>query len=111
MKRRGNCLVELSDDESDMEGVENSHDNSMAPWEQEFRRYLNVHTYPTWASLARDYLAIMGSSVNIIFRELPNSALEGEYETLENQEDEDAAVDHGILGNNSWDLLSSDEDI
>ncbi|PSR75311.1 hypothetical protein PHLCEN_2v9174 [Hermanssonia centrifuga] len=78
-------LRELSDDESDDDHppsrtAELSDPNK--PWKSEFDRYLetieqvpegmdiikwwgfNAHRYPVWAQLARDYLAIMASSVS-----------------------------------------------
>ncbi|TFY77436.1 hypothetical protein EWM64_g6574 [Hericium alpestre] len=59
-----------------------SSDSTSAPWEREFEKYLNAEDdmplemslvtwwgmnalrYPVWASLARDYLTVMASSVS-----------------------------------------------
>ncbi|KAG6839805.1 hypothetical protein C0991_011517, partial [Blastosporella zonata] len=70
---------------SDLEDLDSNLDTPNDPdqlWKDEFQWYLNTndvlpdgmtivewwgihaHRYPTWASLARDYLAIMASSVS-----------------------------------------------
>ncbi|PCH36864.1 hypothetical protein WOLCODRAFT_83227 [Wolfiporia cocos MD-104 SS10] len=72
------CLIdrELSDDEDDLSetGISDNID-PMKPWLHDFHGYLdsvddlgncsilNAGCYPVWTSLARDYLAVMTSSV------------------------------------------------
>ncbi|KAF5337979.1 hypothetical protein D9758_014306 [Tetrapyrgos nigripes] len=84
-KSDSTLLRELSDDEDDESTTQGSVRNSATtpePWRSEFNLYLSAidvvptgmsivkwwgsrtSTYPTWSSLARDYLAIMGSSVS-----------------------------------------------
>ncbi|KAF5343868.1 hypothetical protein D9758_015885 [Tetrapyrgos nigripes] len=84
-KSDSTLLRELSDDEDDESTTQGSVWNSAStpePWHSEFNLYLSAidvvptgmsivkwwgsrtSTYPTWSSLARDYLAIMGSSVS-----------------------------------------------
>ncbi|PSR76351.1 hypothetical protein PHLCEN_2v1847 [Hermanssonia centrifuga] len=76
-------LRALSDDELETEVIATAPSRSMGkPWLPEFRHYLNMaehvqgdmsavkwwglnaHRYPVWASLARDYLSIMATSVS-----------------------------------------------
>ncbi|OBZ65234.1 putative AC transposase [Grifola frondosa] len=87
LSRTTSLLRELSDDEDNNTAEHSSSatpslSNPQKPWLAEFRRYLetaehvlegmsiiqwwgyNAHRYPVWASLARDYLAIMASSVS-----------------------------------------------
>lgn len=72
-------LISDSDAEEDIGG---KNVDPSKPWMAEFRRYLDTHDiipegtsivrwwglnasrYPTWASLARDYLPVMASSVS-----------------------------------------------
>ncbi|KDQ11785.1 hypothetical protein BOTBODRAFT_446543 [Botryobasidium botryosum FD-172 SS1] len=75
-RKRAFCISDSED--SDADGPE----SSLQPWEREYTRYVNTKhelaknssainwwglqraTYPTWASLAFDYLPIMSSSVS-----------------------------------------------
>ncbi|KAJ6593319.1 ribonuclease H-like domain-containing protein, partial [Mycena capillaripes] len=58
------------DDDVDMSSTSATHIDPTRPWLNEFNEYLqaretrNYHRYPVWGSLARDYLAIMASSVS-----------------------------------------------
>ncbi|EJD50306.1 hypothetical protein AURDEDRAFT_58562 [Auricularia subglabra TFB-10046 SS5] len=74
-------LDELSDDD-EATGTLGTSSQSSEPWKTEYRAWLDAHhelgkemtlvrmwgvlatQYPTWASLAADYLAVMGSSVS-----------------------------------------------
>ncbi|KAJ7315399.1 ribonuclease H-like domain-containing protein, partial [Mycena albidolilacea] len=64
-------LRELTpDDDDDKPNLSETHIDPTKPWRDEFQGYLNciearnAHRYPVWALLARDYLAIMASSVS-----------------------------------------------
>ncbi|KAJ7131124.1 ribonuclease H-like domain-containing protein, partial [Mycena epipterygia] len=57
-------------DNSNTSITESTHIDPLKPWLDEYQLYFNVrevinaHRYPVWASLARDYLAVMSSSVS-----------------------------------------------
>ncbi|KAF8144961.1 ribonuclease H-like domain-containing protein, partial [Mycena galopus ATCC 62051] len=66
-----------TDEDVDMSSTSATHIDPTRPWLDEFNEYLqaretvpegmstrNNHRYPVWGSLARDYLAIMASSVS-----------------------------------------------
>ncbi|PPQ83822.1 hypothetical protein CVT24_012453 [Panaeolus cyanescens] len=81
-RKRRIQLASLSDDESDSDPITRAPSNPLEPWRTEWDSYLNTHEvvpndmgivewwglnvyrYPTFASMARDYLAVMAASVS-----------------------------------------------
>ncbi|PPQ84408.1 hypothetical protein CVT24_009521 [Panaeolus cyanescens] len=81
LRRQPHLRLSLSDDEDDLDLGLSLPSNPLEPWRTEWDAYLNTHEvvpqtmgivqwwglngsrYPTFASLARDYLAIMAASV------------------------------------------------